>query len=198
MKNIKVKVTFTEPVLGTASGNKELYSTYIAGKAPDAKTTAEEVEAFGQEEVEKKQMTIFPRTADGIPFIYDYQIKGFFKNSCSALKKADGFVSGNLKAFKKEIDGLVFINERQIPINLNGGEMDILQRPLRAETAQGPRVALASSETCPVGSEIIFTIKLLKDDLEKYVREWLDYGQLNGLMQWHNGGYGRFTWEEVA
>lgn len=197
MKNIKVKVTFTEAVLGTTSGNKELYSDYIASKAPDAKTTAEEIEAFGTEDVEKKQMTVFPRLEDGTPFIYDYQIKGFFKNSCSALRKATGYASANLKAFKKEIDGLVFVKERKIPIKMSG-EMEILQRPLRADTAQGPRVALASSESCPAGSTIEFTIMLLKDDLEKYIREWMDYGQLNGLMQWHNGGYGRFEWEEVA
>lgn len=196
MKDIKVRLTFTEPILGTASGNKELHTTYIASNAPDAKTKAEEVEEYGVEEVEKKEMTIFPRGKDGKPFLYDYQIKGFFKNSCGTLKRVTGSESAKIKAFKKEIDGLVFINERHIPLQFEG-EIGNLQRPLRAETAQGPRVALANSETCPAGTVIEFTIHLLKDDLEKAVVEWLDYGKLNGIGQWHNGGFGRFTWERL-
>jgi hypothetical protein len=35
------------------------------------------------------------------------------------------------------------------------------------------------------------------DDLLDTVREWLDYGQYNGLGQWRNASYGSFTWEEV-
>lgn len=30
--------------------------------------------------------TCFPRTEDGVPFCWDYQIKGFFKDACSALR----------------------------------------------------------------------------------------------------------------
>lgn len=37
MKEIKVKATFNERILGTASGNPELHSEFIASKAPDAK-----------------------------------------------------------------------------------------------------------------------------------------------------------------
>ena len=196
MKDIRVKITFTEPILGTASGDKELYSTYIASNAPDAKTMQEEIEEFGKEEVENNKMTVFPKDESGRPFLYDYQIKGFFKNACGTLRRVSGSESSKIKAFKKEIDGLVFINERKIPLVFDG-EIGNLQRPLRAETAQGARVALANSETCPVGTTVEFTIHLLKDDLEKVVREWLDYGKLNGIGQWHNGGYGRFIWKEV-
>ncbi len=193
---VKVALTFFEPILGTASGNKELHSEYIASKAPDAKTREEEVEALGAEEVEKKEMTVFPRMEDGTPFIYDYQIKGFFKHACGMLKNVPGTESSKIKAFKKYIDGLVFINERQIPLVFEG-EISSLQRPLRAQTAQGERIALANSETCPAGTKITFTIDCLKDDLVNAVFEWLDYGRKNGLGQWHNGGYGRFTWERV-
>ena len=38
MEVMKVKVTFTEEVLGTASADKEVHRTYIASKAPDAPT----------------------------------------------------------------------------------------------------------------------------------------------------------------
>ena len=33
---LKVKLTFTEELLGTASANPELHSDFIASKAPDA------------------------------------------------------------------------------------------------------------------------------------------------------------------
>ena len=32
----------------------------------------------------------------------------------------------------------------------------------------------------------------------EYVREWLDYGRLNGIGQWRNSGKGRFVWEELS
>lgn len=196
MKEIKVKVTFEEKILGTASGNPELHRDYIASNAPDAKTKQEEIEELGVDGVEKKDMTVFPRLDDGTPFLYDYQIKGFFKNACGTLKKVTDSKSSKIKAFKKEIDGLVFVFPRRIPLVFEG-EIGNLQRPLRASTAQGDRIALANSECCPEGTEITFTIRLLKDDMESTVIEWLNYGALNGLGQWHNAGYGRFRYEII-
>ena len=90
MKQIRVKFTFTEPILGTASANKNLHGDYIASKAPDAKSKEEEIAAIGAEEYAEKQMTVFPKDADGNPFIWDYQIRGFFKDTCSALQKCKG------------------------------------------------------------------------------------------------------------
>lgn len=197
MKKIKVKVTFTESVLGTASANPELHAEFIASKAPDAKTREEEVADLGVDEVEKKDMTVFPRLEDGTPFLYDYQIKGFFKNACGTLRNVSKTESSKIKAYKKYIDGLVFVDERKIPLQFDG-EVGNLQRPLRASTAQGERIALANSEECPIGTIIEFTISILKDDLEEAVIEWLDYGALNGIGQWHNSGHGRFTWEKIG
>lgn len=196
MTELKVELTFTEKILGTASGNPELHREFIASKAPDAKSREEEVEELGVEEVEKKDMTVFPRLDDGRPFLYDYQIKGFFKNSCGCLKKVTGTQSSKIKAYKKEIDGLIFVKERKIPLVFEG-EIGNLQRPLRASTAQGERIALANSETCPEGTKTTFTILIFKDDLKKAVIEWLDYGVYNGIGQWHNSGMGRFEWKEL-
>jgi len=195
MKELKVRLTFTEDVLGTASSNPDLHGEYIASKAPDAKKIEEEVAAVGVDEVVGKQMTIFPRNAEGKPILWDYQVKGFFKDSCSALRKVTNSASGKIKAFKKEIDGLIFIKEREIPFVFEG-EMGECQRPLRASTAQGERVALAHSETIPAGAVVEFTVLMLADSHEKAVREWLDYGALRGLGQWRNSGKGRFKWEE--
>lgn len=199
MTTLKIKVTFTEEVLGTASANKDIHAEYIASKAPDAASIKEEVEAVGAEEVFEKSMTVFPRGKDGGPIAWDYQWKGFLKDAFKSLKKIPGSECGKIKAYKQEIDGLIFVNPRQIPIVLpEGGEIGICQRPLRASTAQGERIALASSETVPVGSTMTFDIQLLLDSHEKAVIEALDYGKLRGFGQWRNSGAGRFIYEIIG
>lgn len=197
MKEINVRLTFTEPVLGTCSGNPDIYREYIAGNAPDAGTIEDEVAAIGVDGVVEKGKTIFPKLDDGTPFFYDYQIKGFFKDTCGGLRKVKGTKSSGIKAFKKEIDKLVFVEPRTIPI-LFEGEMGECCRPLRASTPQGERVSLALSEQIPAGATVDFTIICLCDDHEKAVREWLDYGRFSGIGQWRNSGKGRFRWEEVV
>lgn len=197
MKEIKVKLTFTEPILGSTAADKDIARNYIASKAPDAPKIEEEVEALGVDAVEEKSMTIFPRLEDGTPFLWDYHVRGFFKSACQALNMAEP--GKKLAAFKKKIDLLVFVNERKIPYILpDGGEVGNLQRPLRAQTAQGERVALANSEMIPAGTTCEFSITVLQDDLLSRVRDWLSFGRFNGLGQWRNGSYGRFEWEEVS
>lgn len=203
MKNIKVRLTFMDEALGTASGDKNIHAEFIASKAPDApnrnERIAEEIEAVGLDETIEKSMTVFPKDKDGNPFIWDYQIRGFFKDACSALQRCKGEefakASCGIKAYKKVIDGCIFINPRKIMIDMNGGQMGVCQRPLRGQTAQGERITLAASETVPEGSAIEFTIVRLPDAYEKAVIEWLEYGQFKGLLQWRNSGKGRFTYE---
>lgn len=199
MKELKVKVTFLEESLGTSSADPEVHDRFIASQAPDAPSREEEVAALGVEEVAERSMTVFPRTEDGEPMFWDYQIKGFFKDACSALSKAKGEEiskeSCSIKAYKKIIDGLIFVEPRKIPIDMHGGSVGKCQRPLRASTAQGERVALASSETVPAGSTIEFKVVLLSDAYEKAVIEWLNYGRFRGLSQWRNSGKGRFNYE---
>jgi hypothetical protein len=193
-KVLKVKVTMFEEILGTASANPEIHEEFIASKAPDAPSREEEVAAIGAEEVFEKGMTVFPRDKDGNPIAWDYQWKGFFKDACGVLRKVPKTECSKIKAYKKEIDGLIFPEPRQIPIHFNG-EIGICQRPLRGQTAQGERVALASSESIPAGASMIFDIRLLLPDHEKAVLEMLNYGQLRGFGQWRNSGKGRFKYE---
>ena len=75
------------------------------------------------------------------------------------------------------------------------GEIGFCQRPLRAQTAQGERVALASSESIPAGATMTFEVKMMLDSHEKAIREMLDYGKLRGFGQWRNSGCGRFNYE---
>ena len=193
MKEMKVRLTFIEEILGTASNDKELHAEYIASKAPDAISKKEEIEAIGVEGVIEIGKTVFPNDEIGNPFIYDYQIKGFFKNAA----KAFNYVK-KLAAYKTKIDNLIFVNERKILLQIpEGKEMGNCQRPLRAQTPQGERVALANSDSCPEGTVIEFTVMSMVDDLMDNVEMWLDYGKLNGIGQWHNSGKGRFVWEKL-
>lgn len=196
MKTMKVKLTFTEPILGTSPANEDVYRDFVASKAPNACTVDDEVAALGADAVVEKGKTIFSKLDDGTPFLYDYQIKGFFKGACSAMRKVAGARSEKIKAYKKEIDTLIFVGPRTIPIRFDG-EMGECQRPLRAQTAQGERVSLAISEEIPAGAAVAFTITMLVDGDEAAVKEWLDYGQLSGIGQWRNSGKGRFLWEEI-
>jgi hypothetical protein len=198
-RTFRVRLTLTEEMLGTAPNNEAIYTDFIASKAPDAASAKEEIEMIGVEEYADKQTTVFRRNRQGEPILLDYMIKGFFKNSCSALREVSGTKSSKLTAYKKKIDGLIFILERQIDLIFpeDDDRIDICERPLRASTAQGDRVALASSETVPAGTTLEFTIKCFSSALYPMVVEWLDYGAFNGLGQWHNSGKGRFTWELV-
>ena len=107
-----------------------------------------------------------------------------------------GSESSKIKAYKKEIDKLIFPQPRQIPISFEG-EIGKCERPLRANTAQGERISLACSEQIPAGATCEFDVVLLSDSDEKALREWLNYGCLSGIGQWRNSGMGRFTWEDV-
>lgn len=199
---MKVKITLNEEMLGMSPANADIYREYIASKSPDAATIDEEVASVGVDAVEEKGITVFPRMEDGTPFMWDYQIKGFFKDTCQMLSKAgkSGYEGGKacaaLKAYKKAIDGLLFVSPRKIPVNLSG-EIGFCSRPLRAMTMQGERVSLAKSETCPAGSTIEFEIIFLDKNLEKMVIECLNYGSMRGLGQWRNSGKGVFEWSEI-
>lgn len=200
MIEIDVEIVLTEELLGTKSADPEVFATYIATKRLDkdkhpdpaadelanAEATADQAEESGT--------TVFHRV-DGKPGIYDYQVRGFTKDACGALRQADGTLSKTLTAYKSKIDGLVFVFPRFLVAELpEGGKVGICERPLRAETPRGPRVALCRSETLPVGTKFKFKVRLLAKNLRPFLREWLDYGSLRGLGAWRNSSKGRFSY----
>lgn len=195
MKTIKIRITTTEEMLGTASADPGLHTSYIASKAPNAPSLEEEVAAIGVDEVAEKAMTVFPRV-NGQPIMWDYQMKGFFKDACGVLRKVTGTESSKIKAFKKEIDGLIFVSPRAIPIKTDG-TVSTCQRPLRASTPQGERIALVSSESIPAGAVLEFEVLCMVDAHEKLIKEWMEYGKFRGLGQWRNSGKGRFNYEII-
>lgn len=202
MKRIYVKIELLEDMLGTMAMDPEIYSTFIGSKAEDALSREEEIASIGVDAVVEKGMTGFPRDKDGNPFLWNFQVKGFFKEACSMLQRCKGEkfaeASNKLKAFRKVIDGCVFPGPRRIAIDMNGNEMGTCERPLRAQTAQGERVSLAKSETIPAGSTMEFFIDPLSDAYIPAIKEWLAYGKYKGLLQWRNSGKGRFRVLEMT
>jgi len=193
-KILKVRVRFIEEVLGTASSDPEIHKEFIASKAPDAPSMEEEVAAVGADEVFDKSMTVFPKDENGRPFAWNYQWRGFFKDTIAALRKVPDTACSKLKAYKKEVDGNISVWPRKIPFEFEG-ETGICQRPLRAQTAQGERVALASSESIPAGATMTFEIEMLCPEDEKIVRECLNNGWRRGFGQWRNSCKGSFKWK---
>ena len=196
METMNVKITFTEAILGTWPNNPDIAAEYIATKAPKYDDIEKELDALPAEDQIRKSMTVFPRTPDGIPAIYDYQIKGFLKDSVGMLRKVKGTVSSGFKAYKKEIDGLIFVAPRMIPIRFDG-DIGSCQRPLRASTPQGERVSLANSEEIPAGASIEVSFQFYNKEHRDLIVECLDYGKLRGIGQWRNSGKGRFEWELI-
>ena len=205
---LKVKLTLLEQCLGTKPGNDELLRDYIVSKSEDEKKMAEEMKAREEDETTEdaieKKMTFFDKQA-GHPYIWDYMVKGFVKEAWKTVKAIKGSKCSEVKAYKQKIDNSIFLAEEDRTIFFKDGNgkpvscsiITEKERPLRAQTMQGERVALARSESVPAGSILTFTFIFLEPELEACVRECLDYGFYKGLGQWRNGGYGRFKWQEV-
>ena len=106
-EGIDVRLTLLEEALGMTPGDPEIYGNWIASKAPEPEVGAEEVGVIEGMDAVEDATTCFPRTEDGVPFCWDYQIKGFFKDACSSLRRVPGTRSSKLTAFKASEDNAV-------------------------------------------------------------------------------------------
>lgn len=235
---IYVEIELLDDCLGTGPSDKDLLKTFIAKNAPDAPSREEEIAAVGEEEIVLKGTTVFYKgifkekdhhNVDVLdrfekcdfdiddedikkkPFFWNYQIRGFFKDSCGLLARASYGESANLKAYKKVIDGGIFVGPRRIGIDCapyyfdDFGEMTpcdplnlkVLQRPLRIQDKNGERTAIASSEVVPAGSRLKFYIAYTDPKNRDLIYEWLNYGADHGLGAWRNSGMGAFRWREL-
>lgn len=212
MKKIHIKIRFTDPVLGMSPSNPELYENYILSKKPNRGEAdgADELDSIGSDDSERGTVTVFPRMDDGTPCFFDYQIRGFFKDSCKLLahvkgvdetgkrsKKKAATLSGALVAYQKVIDGNIFVSPRKIAIHTDQG-ITLCQRPLRAMTAKGERISLACSEEIAAGAWAEFDVTLYNDEDLDVLAEWMAYGRDHGMGQWRNSGRGRFEVEEFV
>ena len=204
MEKRRIKVTLIDEMLGT-NPRPDVHEAFIGTNAPDAETRAEELEHLPVEEMIKNEMTTFYRDNNGNPAMACYHMYGFFKSACGFLRKVKGTKSEKLKAYKKAIDGLIKVypdasdpTGRFLTLNMpEGAKIGNCQRPLRAQTMQGERVALANSETVPVGTWFECDICAFDDSLWEAIEEWLNYGEFNGLGQWRSSGKGAFIWNYV-
>lgn len=150
-----------------------------------------------------------------LPYYYDYQIRGMFKDSCGLLARGNYGKSAGLKAYKKVIDGGIFISPRRIAIEMpefwyeydNSGSLvkhksdpanlAFLSRPLLTSGPSGTNTAIARSEIIPAGSRIKFCIEYVDPSMKETIIEWLNYGTQHGLGAWRNSGRGSFVWREI-
>lgn len=204
---LDITLTTTEPTLGLASSNPEIQREFIASKAPDLEKQKEEMDAVQVEEEMQKATTIFPKDSNGI-FWWDYQMRGAFKGFFYQLIEL-GDCKLSKWTYKRSVDLFLFVEPRKIYIRDSSGQIyktvdKTLQRPLRAETRQGDRIALASSELIAPGAQWDFTVRLLTGTNKKTtqaiitpedIKNCLDMGIFSGCGQWRGGGYGRFTYE---
>lgn len=198
----KVELTFTEPILGMSPLDPEIYTKYIASKAPIITLAEEEVEMVTSDKpVKKEEMKItgfFRAPADGSKgppgyLLADYQIRGFFKSAANTLKGPENL---DVKNLKSKIERFLFIFPRMSYLK---AEIDgILQRPLRGMTPKGERISLVASEMV---NDIVLQIELHKiphpEITWALIEQIMDYGLFEGISQWRGASYGRFTWKYI-
>jgi hypothetical protein len=205
--NLKVEITLTQPILGSLPANKQIFEDFIATKAPEDTNIAEEIASV--RDMTEKGTTIFAKDDEGL-FLWDYQFKGFLKEAIGVLTEL-GDTSLSKWTFKRVVDSCIFLKPRKIKLlDAQGNQYKAVktfcERPLRAETMQGERIALARSEQLPEGTKLFVEIALLESSNAKskfkavnedLIRNALDYGKLKGLGQWRSSSMGQFTWKEV-
>jgi hypothetical protein len=181
---VNVKIELLERMLGTAP-DPEIYSKYIASKAPEGTDTADEVETL--EQLEERGTTRFHKDEKGL-FIYNYMIIGFLKEAGNSLKEQLG-----VKALKSKIEQFIFCKPRKIYLGKTAPD-GVFERPKRVNGPNGPQSTLGKSEYIEAGTTIEFTLDILdhKEVKSDIIKQILEYGEYKGLGQWRNGGYGSF------
>ena len=197
-----VKIRFTEPCLGTSPRNPKTYEDHIASKITKRKGMSDEerekiravevAAAYGAiDAVEERGWTGFMRDDDGF-YVYNYWVRGYLKSAFQSLQETGDFTK--VPAYKTRIDRFIHVHPRKIHFLTDLEHLDVLERPLRAMTAQGPRVTVARSDYLPIGTEMEFTIERLKNKeiTWDHLREAFEWGGYEGMGQWRSGGYGKF------
>lgn len=187
---LKFRITFIEPLLG-AQSTKQVASDFIATKFVENGGELPEDEEETLPEKLERGTTVFHKDEQGRPMLFNYQVKGFFKEAGRIFNGLNG-----VKSLRSKIENYVFVYPRRIYLNLPNGlqTIEYLERPLRAETAQGPRIALARSEMAPAGTWFDAQLKVLEGPIDSdLLAELATYGEDKGLGQWRNGGWGSFS-----
>lgn len=220
----RYRLTGTSAIMGSNPANPDIHSQYVAAKAKElakaglisdeqARAKAEEETSMlpsaeelaeQQRDIKERGLTVFLRNGRGELCLSAHVIKGYFKSAFTVLKD-----QLKISAVKGKVDNLIFVSPAYIPILMDGRPVHTpdgyCERPLRAETMQGPRISLASSELLDAPWELEFELTLIGNSATKRSVEisWaeiecaLSYGEFKGLGQWRNGGYGSFRFERL-
>lgn len=246
----KVTIRLIEDMLGTVPKNKKVFSSFILDRqrkevkrqadlkgVPHANgqpvteesiATLMDVEPETIQETEERGWTAFHADPMHGPFIFDYAIKGFLKESARTLKEwgGDGAEAedeaeegeeekpskkgkkkdGTIKQLQDKFSRYVYVVPRKVYFYTKQELVDVkrdtsgnlafdnVERPLRAMTAQGPRITVVRSDLIPADRELTFHVHVLKGAgiSKALLMDVLSYGQYQGLGQWRSGGYGRF------
>ncbi len=163
-------------------------------------------------ELDTKGLTVFFKDkASGRPMIGDHMIYGFMKAAAEAigrtLPKKQGTILHSVSYTQSIINQHVRAEEEFIVfdkdiVRKEDGSPAYEQRSLRAMTAQGPRITLASSEVVPAGARLSFVLRVMENSplTEESIRRMMGYGEIVGLGQWRSSGRGSFkvvTLEEI-
>jgi hypothetical protein len=201
------RLTGTSPILGSQPADPDIRRRFLMEKARELGIDVSESENDDlPENIEQKGLTVFLRDKNYLNTLYirGYVVKGMLKEALTVLKAQAGLTAPRVK-----VDNLLFVAENKLRLLRHDVlivEPDsINERPLRAETMQGPRTALAASEQVDEPWTLIFTLYLLAGEKTaksaalswEHIEAALDYGALKGLGQWRNAGHGTFTWERI-
>lgn len=197
MSKMNIRIIFIEELLGATPSDKEIYSSFIGKNASDD-DLADEISKIGPEGVIENGTTRF-LMVDNKPALSNHTWLGFFKEKIGLIKLDDkSTASGKMSNYKKRIDvGVGFSTKYSILVPPKGQTVGICQRPLRAQTMSGERIALASSITVPPRTRTRFTLHMMSSEYIAPIKEALHLGRYTGTGQWRGSGKkGRFLWEE--
>lgn len=199
----RYRITGITPILGGQPANPAVREAYIASKAPTEELRQEEA-ALGYGSDDDRGVTVFCRDSEDRICLMAHQFKGFFKEALGAIKQ-----QAQVANVRGKVDTLMFVSPRYIPIMRDGAairdEDEMLERPLRAQTMQGPRESLISSEMLydPWYVEIEIARIPNSGTAKSKALTWeeielaMSYGEWHGMCQWRNAGYGQFRWERI-
>jgi hypothetical protein len=199
----KLKIIFTEPMLASSPANPEVYKEFIASRKQD-ELPKDEMETLPADKQELAGWSVFHRDDNGL-FVFDYHVRGFLKEAAISMVGKDK--DKGVPAVRSKIDRWLFVFPRRIYLHGTNGHAitkpdDVLERPIRAMTMQGPRTSLKRSDVVSEGSWLEATIKVLplgeRELNSKLIVSCLDYGEFCGLGEWRTGSYGRFKYEFTA
>lgn len=186
----RLTLTLTEDMLGTVPYDQNIYETFIETKKPkDVKDKESRTVPKPGEDEKTRGRTGFHRDPKRGLFLYNYMIKGFFKNAANVLK-------GEERGHKSLVNDHLFVFPRRLYLKVKQHH-GIFPRPLRAQTMQGPRVTVVQSDFVKAGTKVECELVVADSWLvnEKMLRKWLEYGELMGLGQFRNGSFGTFEYK---